>query len=262
LAASAPNLIMQLWQDVDHRAARLERERFWAVVNPANPADGLRELHVDGCELAAFHPLGVELSAVKPEESAHSVERYVRGGDLVVNYADRPAPGMRTQVYWRAAAHERHGAIAAIELMASVQTSLLDSCPALAVRSQLIASEAYQLVDASRGLFASIVPPGDDSPPDDSTQPPQCYLFRLPGRQYSYAEMVHPPDARQSEWDGWLHGPDYRLQLRHELFSERLEKGVLLRARVLGVLLDRQDDKATAASHWNAFLQEALPLTT
>jgi hypothetical protein len=169
---------------------------------------------------------------------------------------------MRAQLYWRAGVHERHGAIVAIELLASVQTNLFDSCPKLAVRSQLVASEAYRMADAARGSFVGIVPPGDDFLPDDSPDVPQCYLFRLPGRQYSYAEMVHPADSRHSNWEGWLHGADYRLQLRHELFAERLEKGVILRARVLGVLLDREDDKAAAARHWNAFLHEALPLTT
>ena len=252
---------MQLWVDAEHNLARVQLERFAAVVDPGNPAGGLGEVRVDGRELSAFRPLGVELSADKPRDAQADVERYVRGGDLVVTYADRPAPAMRAQLYWRAGAHDRRGAIAAIELVVSVQTSLLDSFPALAVRTQLVASEAYQLVD-SRGSFAAIVPPGGDLALDDSPELPQCFLFRLPGRQFSYAEMVHPADGRQSLWDGWLHGVDYRMLLRHELFAQRLEKGVILRARVLGVFLDRKDDKTAAAAHWDSFLCEALPLTT
>jgi hypothetical protein len=87
-------------------------------------------------------------------------------------------------------------------------------------------------------------------------------LFRLPGRQYSYAEMVFPGDQRRSTWEGWLHGTDYRLQLRHELFDPRLEKGVILRAQVLGLVLDRANDKAATAAHWASFLRDELPLTT
>jgi hypothetical protein len=253
---------MQLWHDVEPLRGRLQLERFWAVVDPLNPAGGLCEARVDDCELPGFHPLGVELPALKSQEAQAGVERYVRGGDLVVTYADRPAPNMRTQLYWRASAHQRDSAIAAVELVASVQTSLSDSFPEMAVRSQLVASEAYQLVDAARGSFASIVPPGKDSPLDESPEAPQCYLLRLPGRQLTYAEMVHPADPRQSQWDGWLHGADYRMQLRHELFARPLEKGVILRARVLGVILDRKGDKAAAAAHWASFLHEPLPLTT
>ena len=253
---------MQLWVDLEHALARLQLNRFSAVIDPRNPAGGLADARVDGGELAGFRPLGVELSAVTPHDAQAGIERYVRGGDLVVTYADRPAPAMRAQLYWRAGAHQRHGAIAAIELVVSVQTSLLDSFPNLAVRTQLVASEAYRLADAARGSFASIVPPSNDAAADDSPEAPQCYLFRLPGGQYSYTEMVHPADGRQSLWDGWLHGIDYRMQLRHGFFAQRLEKGVILRSRVLGVLLDRENDKTAAAAHWTSFLQEALPLTT
>jgi hypothetical protein len=255
--------MIEPWHDVEGFVARLQLERFSAIVDSRNPAGGLRDVHVDGRELAAFHPLGVALKAVERAEAQSSVERYLRGGDLVATYADQPAAAMRTQIYWRAAAHERHRAIAAISLVVSVQTSLLDSHPALAARSQLVASEAYRLTDAERGTFASILPAvHDEVAADDVDDAPQCYLFRLPGRQYSYAEMVQPSDERHSHWEGWLHGTDYRLQLQHELFPRWLEKGVILRARVLGVLLDRQDDKACAAAHWAAFLRDELPLTT
>ena len=143
-----------------------------------------------------------------------------------------------------------------------MQTSLLDSCPQLVVESHLLASEALRLTDAQAAKFTSIVPPSSEADPDALPGAPNCYLFRLPGRQYSYAEMLQPAAAQSSAWDGWLHDTDYRLQLRHNLFSERLEKGVILRARILGVLVDRRDDKQAAARHWNTFLAEDLPLTT
>jgi hypothetical protein len=73
--------------------------------------------------------------------------------------------------------------------------------------------------------------------------------------------MVQPADGRESRWEGWLAGADYRFELRHDLFAQRLEKGVILRARVLGILLDRADDKAAVLAHWNSFLREPLPLT-
>ncbi len=253
---------MGLWQDVDDRTVRLQLERFAAIVDPNNPAGGLQEVTVDGQEIAGFHPLAPELPPIPAGEAARATERYTRGGDLVVTYNDRPAPQMRSQIYWRAAAHDRQGAIAAIGLVASVQTSLLDSCPLFATRSQLLAGEAFRLNDLEKGTFTSIVPPSNEADPDGEPTTPHCYLFRLPGRQYSYAEMIHPADSQSSSWDGWLHGTEFRLQLRHELFAEHLEKGVILRARILGVLVDRRDDKAAIARHWAAFLAEDLPLTT
>ncbi len=52
------------------------------------------------------------------------------------------------------------------------------------------------------------------------------------------------------------------MQLAHQLFAERLEKGVILRARVLGVLVDRDGDLAAAARHYENFVSAAPPLTT
>lgn len=251
----------ELWHDVDQRAARVQLDRFSATIDPAKPALGLCEVQIDGRALEAFHPLGVELPAIDPGVAAQSIERYVRSGDLIVTYADQPAPGMRSQVYWRAEAHARHGAIATIALVVSVETRLLDSFPTLSVRSQLVASEAFQLCDAASGSFTSLVPKADVAAPDEAGDLPHCYLFRLPGRAYSYAEMVHPGDQRETHWDGRSHGTDYRLELHHELFARGLEKGVILRARVLGVLLDREDDKAAAIAHWASFLREEPPLT-
>jgi hypothetical protein len=254
--------MMRLWQEVDERTVRLQLERFSTVIDPFNPAGGLQDSAIDGQELVGFHPLAPELPAIPPTDAAGSLECYVRGGDLVSTYSDRPAPHMRSQIYWRASSHERLGSIASIELVASVQTSLLDACPQFAARSQMLAGEAYRLTDSEQGTFVSIVPPSGEADPDSQPDAPHCYLFRLPGRQYSYAEMIYPAEAQASYWDGWLHGTEFRLQLRHELFGDRLEKGVILRARVLGVLLDRRDDKAAAARHWQAFLAEGLPLTT
>jgi hypothetical protein len=249
----------QHWHELDPRRARIAGDRFSAVLDCGSPAVGLQQMVIDGEELKAFHPLAPDFAAMS--ESGSGLERYVRGGDLVVTYPERPAASMRSQLYWRAASHPHDKAIAALELVVSVQTSLLDSSPRFAIRSQLLAAEAFQLVDAERGQFSSIVPPEDDTDPD-AIGAPFCYLFRFSGRQYSYAEMVHPGAAQSSKWEGWLHGTEYRLELRHELFADRLEKGVILRGRVLGVLLDRRDDKAAAARHWQSFLAAELPLTT
>lgn len=252
---------MQVWQEVEGHLARIQLERCTATVDWHNPRGGLGALRLDGQVLEDFHPLGPELAALEPAE-ASAAEHYIRAGDLVATYPNRPAAQLRTQVYWRTGTHPREGAIAAIELVVSVQTALLDSCPKIAIASHLHASEALRMTDSQSGAFTSIVPPTAEADPDNIAGAPQCYLFRLPGRQYSYIEMIHPADVQSSSWDGWLHGAHYRLQLRHELFADRLEKGVILRARVLGVIVDRRDDKAAALRHWQRFLTEELPLTT
>lgn len=246
------------WQEVDERLARVQLERFAATVDLWNPAGGLREVTVDGRAVSDFHPLCVELPLAANAASSGS-EHYVRSGDLVATYANLPAPDMRSQIYWRATAHESRGAIAAISLVASVQTATLDSCPTLSVASRVVVSEALQL--AERGAFTAILPWIDGGPREDPDAP-HCYLLRLPGRQYSYVEMVHPGVRHTSNWEGWLRGSDYRFELRHELFAGSLEKGVILRGSILGLLVDQRDDQDAVRAHWEAFLRDEVPLTT
>jgi hypothetical protein len=51
-------------------------------------------------------------------------------------------------------------------------------------------------------------------------------------------------------------------RLRHRLFVSRLEKGVILRARVRGVLVIREDDCSLAAAAYHRFVKSPPPLTT
>jgi hypothetical protein len=250
-----------LWQADDSKMC-LRLERFSAIVDPLDPAKGLHGLLADRQVLSHGQLLQIDLPFLNLPCTSSSVDCYVRGGDLVATYPEETQTAVRAQIYWRAASHPIANALAAIEVVASVQTSLLDSCPTITTRSEVVASEAFQLVSLERGAFADLIAKPDRSEVSGSSDFPQCYLFRLPSSKYSYAEMVHPVDAHDSNWDGWLQGTDFRLQLSHRLFRERLEKGVILRARVLGVLLDRDGDQDATARHYAAFLNEELPLTT
>jgi hypothetical protein len=244
---------MPVWQ-LEGSTARLRLDALAASVDVARPEQGITHVEIGGAPLADTRWLGVELAAPR----SGGCECYVRQDDLIASYADRPQAEMRTQLYWRAAAPRIAETLAAIELLVSVQTSLLDSCPQLTAASQVVASEAYRLVDAAE--FASLLPSAGASVPEPADAP-HCYLFRLPGRQYSYAQMIHPADDHESHWDGWLHGTDYRLRVAHRMFSQRLEKGVILRGRVKGVLIARRDDKRATLAHWQSFLAEEPPLT-
>lgn len=251
---------MPRWDLDEQGRALLHLSRLRATVDPGRAAAGIGGILVDGQPLPRLGLLGAELPGSESTNEAAVVDCYTRGADLIATYTDRPSGDTRTQLYWRAARHKAAGAIAAIELLASVQTSLLASRPKLIARSQLTTNAAFRLANPAGGKFASLALPPVNGEQELPAEPP-CYLFRLPGEQFSYAEMVHPDDHCRSLWTCKPAG-DAFLQLQHELFARPLEKGVILRARVLGVLLDRQDDQLAAAAHWRAFLSEAVPLTT
>lgn len=236
---------LALWQ-ARQQAMRLELPRLTAIVDPLQPARGLHDIHIDGIPTSPARVLQVEL----PPAEQPGIDAFVRAGDLAITYAERPAPAMRTQVYWRAGSHAQQDAIAAIELLVSVQTSLLDSCPRLVARSELFVDEVLCLDDTGRGQSA--IPANE----------PCGYLFRPAGQEFSYAEMIHPADAHGTRLESQAVDGGQRVELSHQLFAERLEKGVILRARVLGLWVDRAGDQDAAAKHFQAFLAAKLPLTT
>ena len=255
------NMPSQFWQ-ADNNRMRLRMDRFVALVDPCDPAKGVHDLLVDQQAIGHGQFLQIDLPFLSLPGTGTNCDCYIRGGDLVATYPEQAPAGVRAQIYWRATSHPVAAALAAIELVASVQTSRLDSCPTITTRSEMIARVAFQLVSLERGTFADLMAKPDHSASSDAPDAPQCYLFRLSSTKYSYVEMVHPADAYQTSWDGWLQGLDFRLQLSHRLFPDRLEKGVILRARVLGVVLDRDGDQDAAVQHYAAFLNEELPLTT
>ena len=203
----------QPWR-LDARTASLRLARLSAVVHPLEPGLGLGELRIDGRSVsAACCPLGVDLLGAAPTAPT-SIEEYVRGGDLVATYADCPAPALRSQIYWRASSHGTEGAVAAIELVISVQTSLLDSSPRLATRSLLCVDEALYLSSADG---AKRIEEGKSS----------CYLYRLAETPFSYAEMVHPAQSQESAIEvpptshAKYDAAPKRLELRHQLLDRK-----------------------------------------
>jgi hypothetical protein len=50
--------------------------------------------------------------------------------------------------------------------------------------------------------------------------------------------------------------------LRHRLFLDELEKGVILRGRVRGLLLERERDRSATAEAYTQFAGSPPPLTT
>lgn len=102
----------------------------------------------------------------------------------------------------------------------------------------------------------SVLPPGEVLVLEDVT--PGVIISRPAGLQVSYAEFCHPHDGiglLQTAGDGGT------TQIRFRLFGHDLEKGVILRGRLRGVLLPRVVDVAAARAAYEQFLAEPPKLT-
>lgn len=179
--------------------------------------------------------LGVAVLCAEPAIAPY--DSYVRGRDLVATYEQNAERPIRTTLYWRVLEEaDAAGAQLAIELVVSVQTSLLESRPTLEVQTD---------------AHAAAVP-----------LPPElvgCSLLRLAASDASYLELLHPAAFATSEQE--VHG--VRVRLRHLLFfPEDLEKGVILRARLRAILMPSAGDSEAAAGYYRRFLASPPPLTT
>lgn len=210
------------WQLTDS-TARLALADWSANVDLRRPDRGL----VSGPPGAQL--LGVRLS--HDEEPIEPSDAYTRVGDLVATYPPTAARPMRVQVYWRAVGS------ASVDLQVSVQTQLLEARAEIVVQSVVDGNAPVRLAEAEH-----------------------CWLYRLPGDAHTYVEMVHRADTCTSSIERLASTAGFRLA--HRLFDASLEKGVILRARLRGLMLARKNDQEVALDAYRRFVDAPLPLTT
>jgi hypothetical protein len=222
------------------------------------PHSGIRGLVWNQTELDV-DSLGVEL----PEAASVAPvvqDAYTRASDLVVTFADTSQWQLRSQVYWRLSEFLPATA-AGVELIVSLQTSLLDAPADISTLSRVASDEIFYLPNGQhefRELVRSAQPQRLNS-----SHALGCFVFRLASANVSYAEFVHPIDYRETLLEAV---PDLRVDdpatlCRHKLFERRLEKGVILRSRVMGLFLPQDDDLRLARKCYQVFAASEPVLT-
>ena len=177
---------------------------------------------------SATHLLGLDLRS-----DCRLADHWLRGDDVTAIYESNDARHLRTTAMWRR--HPSVGAARAWELVASAQTSLLQSDSVLAIVSES---------DATGILWGTC---HDGAVHWHSTPSPEatCVLVQGGGATGAAAMSVlvaaHPGDARRMT----IRRDGQRIVVECWLFSTALEKGVLLRSRVLAAV-----GPAADAAHW------------
>lgn len=87
---------------------------------------------------------------------------------------------------------------------------------------------------------------------------PAIVLYRPENGTLSYTEFCHPHDGIDMVATPFANGST---RIRFQLFGHDLEKGVILRGRLRGVILDRTDDEQQAREAYKTFLAETPNLT-
>jgi hypothetical protein len=177
-------------------------------------------------------------------------DHWVRGDDVTAVYETADARHLRTTAMWRL--HASDAATRAWQLIASAQTSLLQSDAMLAVVSE---------IDATDILWGTC---GDGAVQWHADPSPEatCILLRRGGATDSDSTSVlvaaHPGDARRMT----VRRDGQRIVVECWLFSTALEKGVLLRSRVLAAVGPAADATQWAADLAAKFAASPPMLTT
>jgi hypothetical protein len=256
------------WQIHNH-VARLTTEQISAEIDLLNPAGGATVTSAANVALSDVTLFRVGLPAVAQSgrEGISPVEFFTRGNDLIAIYSERPDHPFRAQICWRLIASQNGGEsfeelshFAALELILSIQTSLLDSDPAVEVETQLAARQASQLADTASARFKDIPVSATASSLSADTGV-GCFRFPLAGGQLNYIEMIHPADFHRATLAS--RGADPQgVRLAHTLFPQRLEKGVILRSRLRGFFAPADVAYSAIARAYKEFAASEPPLTT
>ncbi len=228
-----------MWQ-LAAKKATLRTDRLALSLDVDQPQQGCGHVELDGDPIA--HMRLFQLRFAVGNEVPPLVDYYVRGADLVATYTQTPAHSVRPQIYWRDLSA---GDYPGLEIIASMQTSLLDSAPNFETESAVDNAEVLGLQDDHFVAY-----------PD---APCWAALVRPREAAFSYLEMVHPSDFVASQ----VRRSDAGTQFGFQLFSnERLEKGVIRRGRLRGLFLERECDIEAALASVHEFNAAKLPLTT
>lgn len=237
-----------MWQITGEQAS-LGRSRTHLHCSLIKPAAGLL---VSAFGAVGATPLNLfQIARRHGEPTMKLVEAYDRGTDLIANFEPTPPDEVQPQILWRICADEATHS-EGVELVISMQTNLLHSDPLLSVTSELPPGKFFTVRDQKwQGL---------NEPTLAANRGDWGLLLHRPWQgNWSYLEAIFPSDFIAASPSAAKRTGQVWSQL---LFGEPLEKGVIRRARLIGWVMPRENDFATAFKLWQAFYASPPPLTS
>ena len=232
------------------------------------PGHGLA-VPVDGARLAApaHQLLGIDLRlAGQAAASSGPSEQWVRGSDCTAIYEPSDERALRATVMWRQWPAPTTGqplSLAVWEVVVSAQTALLQSDPTLGVVSQI--ARAGEVVSGRwlpGGMAFSQAPTPTPTPvpvsASASASAAAAGLLVRTGAGRSVLVLAHPAEEQRLEA---VSAAD-TCRVTCSLFSQPVEKGVLLRSRVLAAIGPETGDTTWAAEVAASFAASPPVLST
>ena len=237
--SSSPTTATSSWRATGRQMTD-SRSANPATIDLDQPRQGIT-LAGGGCSSASTL-LGIDLRS-----ECRLADHWLRGDDITAVYESADDRQLRTTAMWRL--HPSDGVTRTWELVASAQTSLLQSDSVLAVVSEI---DATDILWGTRS--AGAVRWHADPTPEAT-----CVLMRRDDPSgTSVLVAAHPGDARRMT----VRKDGKRVIVECWLFSTELEKGVLLRSRVLAAIGPAADANRWAGDLAAKFAASPPMLTT
>lgn len=224
---------------------------IWSVVERAVMAAGDARLDLDTPQRGLVLPNGDALLGIDLRTPCRPSDRWLRDADLIAIYEPADARRLRATAAWRPFGHPAIASSSAWMLTLSAQTALVQSDSALAVTCDVACADLRASRDPAGAGWTPIA--ADGQLPDTAT----CLLVRRPADATSLFVAVHPADARRIV----VRRSAGRATIACWLFSSLIEKGVLLRGRVLAAVGPAAGDESWAAALGAAFAAAPPPLS-
>ncbi len=206
----------------------------------AEPDKGLNVQTPDCVTHSTLNLFGISWCSAPSTTPPSPRHHTVCGTTLRSTFPESASFPVETQITWTVLDHET--ALLGLDVIVTIGTQELDTHP--------------QIVLCSRIADAVTLKPNSSDRPGNHRN--SYTLCRPHNTNLTYVEMVHPatPHSRQVSRDD---GTGCTL-LQNTLFACPLEKGVILRASLRGLLLRRNGDEAAAAACFAQFCNVAPPL--
>ena len=221
---------------------------FTGELTPRYPEQGLHNISVDPLSLPALRLFCISWPAAPPSFLFSTPEFYIHQDDLLVTYPESASCPFTLQLHWHIRSRGKSLGTK-IDLVASVNTSLLGIEPRICLESWL-PNCRYDLLVGE----------------DDSVDPRKQSLINgvlchLGPGGLNYTQMLHPKDQR-TEPEVLVRKSEHGLRLSQTMFSQSLEKGVIVRARVCGYLMQVENTVDSALRLLHEFASGEPPLST
>jgi hypothetical protein len=198
----------------------------------------------------------VDKTSVEPNEWTLKSVRH-RGPKLTATYHHATNSQDRLQLDWHISSEPQVEVLLIIDVVVSLYTESLESYPQVAMQTELVGSQLLY-VDQEENRKAQIV---SGSTPLATNQLGSA-VYRIQDFPGSYIELAYPADF--SHWEGQQHSisPDHNTLGSHwNLACELLEKGVIRRFQLRGLIVPKHNDLSFARKYLAGYTHELLPLT-